>query len=466
MFTLKFKKNMRTRPVFESFNDFVYSLNNSINEAEESGQDPFTKFMIDFGDSGVPAKEAFDAANQVLLLSPRISPGDYEAISSHIFAHKQLQSAGRLQRLLTGGTKSDSDVKLGTVEVEKKSIKYNSIINGKVLLKKYRKIGDYTKDRYTGSIVDGETIGDDASRVYVDLYDLFTAANVDNLSNGIFGSLPSITTEEKGKEKGKSKWSSYEGMVDYTGIKDQNLITSVDGGFTLEDKSPLESLKTSKLDKNPSTDKTVYQSFVLYGIENYLPMDPNNQNTIPNTYIKKELVEVSGPSQEYTAPVDCGPNIFPQNETTFTSGKDKEIDMALTNALAPLLGLPTKITILGGASYETNKDDPNKGGPESKINQALVDGRAEVVAERYRKMYPTIATKITAKKGDYSKIQATDDSSKYEQFRKVYVIVEGVIAGDKKTIENTFIEKTSIPAGSATIVEYVISFPFTSPKIS
>ena len=157
--------------------------------------------------------------------------------------------------------------------------------------------------------------------------------------------------------------------------------------------------------------------------------------------------------------------MFPKGFSTFTKGKDDYIKKTLTDALAPLIGLPTKITILGGASNEGTQA----------TNEKLVDERAAAIAAKYLELYPALKDKIEAKKGDYSKIQTTaqvvgttekEKEASYKEYRKVYVTVEGVIKGEPTTIESALEEKTKIPAGSATIKQYVISLPFTSSKIS
>jgi hypothetical protein len=157
--------------------------------------------------------------------------------------------------------------------------------------------------------------------------------------------------------------------------------------------------------------------------------------------------------------------MFPQGQSTFTKGKDDYINKTLTDALAPLIGLPTKITIIGGASNEGTED----------INKKLVDSRAAAIKTRYESLYPGLKGKIEAKSGDYSKIQTADQvkgttpdekEASYKEYRKVYIAIEGVIKGEPKTVESALEEKTKIPAGSATIKQYVISLPFTSSKIS
>jgi hypothetical protein len=451
-----------TRPVFESYSEFVNSLYSVINEAEGE-QTPFEVILTNFQKKmDQTSKDGFSAASTILLFSSEAKEVDNSEFEK-IFTDFSTELNGFVKK----SNREDEDVKMGGMIGELKEFKYDLIINGKVMLTK----SVATRSPFTTN--SGVLSDSDVNKAgeYVSIFDLLTDVNLDNISRFRISSnmYPSLGDPAKlGKEKGKFYWLSDEdGTVSLTGAASQKVISDDSSGILFSEKSSevLSSLQSDRLKANTSKDKTVYKSLVLYGIEDYLPLDPANTNTIPNTYIKKELVEVSGTPKTYNVSIDGGPNMFPQGQSTFTKGKDDYINKTLTDALAPLIGLPTKITILGGASNEGTED----------TNKKLVDARAAAIKTRYESLYPGLKGKIEAKTGDYSKIQTADQvkgttpdekEASYKEYRKVYIAIEGVIKGEPKTVESALEEKTKIPAGSATIKQYIISLPFTSSKIS
>ena len=454
---------MKTRPVFESYSEFVNSLYNAINEAEGE-QTPFEVIYTNFQKKmDQTSKDAFTAASTVLLFSPEAKEEvDGSSKAETIFTTFTTD----LTRYTTRSSREDEDVKMGGMIGELKEFKYDLIINGKVMLTK--PVNFQTEFTKSTSLAESDT---NIAGGYVSIFDLLTYVNLDNLNRLRIDSnmYPGLSEPAKlGKEKGKFYWDSNEdGTISNTGASLQKVISDDSSGILISGKSSevLGSLQSDRLKLNSSKDKTIYKTLVLYGIGDYLPLDPANTNYIPDTYIKKELVEVSGTPKTYNVTIDGGTDMFPKGFSTFTKGKDDYIKKTLTDALAPLIGLPTKITILGGASNEGTQA----------TNEKLVDERAAAIAAKYLELYPALKDKIEAKKGDYSKIQTTaqvvgttekEKEASYKEYRKVYVTVEGVIKGEPTTIESALEEKTKIPAGSATIKQYVISLPFTSSKIS
>jgi hypothetical protein len=452
-----------TRPVFESYSEFVNSLYSVINEAEGE-QTPFEVILTNFQKKmDQTSKDGFSAASTILLFSSEakeVDNSEFEKIFTDFTTD--------LTSITKKSNREDEDVKMGGMIGELKEFKYDLIINGKVMLTKpVANRNSFTTNYSVLSDSDVNKAGE-----YVSIFDLLTDVNLDNLSRFRINSnmYPNLGEPAKlGKEKGKFYWSSdqEDDTVSNTGASGQKVISDDSSGILFSEKSSevLSSLQSDRLKANTSKDKTLYKTLVLYGVGDYLPLDPANTNTIPNTYIKKELVEVSGTPKTYNVSIDGGPNMFPQGQSTFTKGKDDYINKTLTDALAPLIGLPTKITILGGASNEGTED----------INKKLVDARAAAIKTRYESLYPGLKGKIEAKSGDYSKIQTADQvkgttpdekEASYKEYRKVYIAIEGVIKGEPKTVESALEEKTKIPAGSATIKQYVISLPFTSSKIS
>jgi hypothetical protein len=251
-------------------------------------------------------------------------------------------------------------------------------------------------------------------------------------------------------------------------------LVSTATGFTFSLKADSEMISSLKVDVNQGKpgDKTLYRNLYLYGIENYNPTAEDGNPIPADKLVKKEMIKITGATKDYTIPIDANDALFSQGSSTLNTDNELKIDQLLTSVLAPLEGLPESITILGGASYETNKDDSSGGGPKSKVNQSLVDKRAIAIKDRLEFLYPSLKGTnaegkpiITAIQGDYSKIQPDNDSSKYEEFRKVFITVKGVVQADTTFSEKTYYVDQELKAGTATIKLYNIAITYTNDKI-
>ena len=460
---------MRTRPVFESYSEFVSSLYTSINEKAEGGVDfdTFVSTLNNFLDPA--AQSAFKGFRNIASLSPEVIRTGSKSIDP-------IQEVlGREMKAIQGRISNNDRISTKLTEktiTEVKTFKYNNVINGKVAIPVA--LGNDDMWYQSNAFTDRKDFNEDYNTkgAYMDIYDLFTLINANNLDNFSPGGPG---TEEKAVKTGFFKkgtgWNNAlkdKKATDIynTGIKGQYILTSTASGLSFKPTSsgsgqlsPIADFKTDKLNAGNVKDEIAYNTLLLYGIEDYLPTDPSNTNMIPSSYIDKILVPVKGTSKEYTQPIDGGSAMFEQGSSTLNSKNKTKINQMLTAALSPLAGLPESITIVGGASYEGGID----------INKELVVKRAEAVKARFIELYPALKDLITVKKGivkDYDQIQPTDDPSKYEDFRKVYVIVKGVVQGDTTYTEKPILVDTEIPAGSMTIKLYVISFEYTDETIA
>lgn len=482
LFNLKIKiKIMRTRPVFESFGDFVNHM--ALFEAEE-GDMTFNSFISSLSTFlDATAQEGFKAARDVAQLAPEIV-GD--SILARKIREQLSESLLKLQKKFQKATKVDLNKELGvTVSeatiTEVKSFEYKNIVNGKILMaEKIRPEGTELQSLYV-DLEGNEKQG------YMDIYDAFSAVNLCNITYCRLAAEMKSGRVNKGDKKGQIQWltdgartgeetamvpDAELGHFDL-GPNRQMRLVSTATGFTFSSKPDAEMISSLKVDVNQGKpgDKTLYRNLYLYGIEKYNPTAEDGNPIPADKLVKKEMIKITGATKDYTIPIDANDALFSQGSSTLNPEKELEIDQLLTSVLAPLEGLPESITILGGASYETNKDDSSGGGPKSKINQDLVDERAVAIKNRLESLYPSLVKNaegkpiITAIQGDYSKIQPDNDSSKYEEFRKVFITIKGVVKADTTFSEKTYYVDQELKAGTATIKLYNIAITYTNDKI-
>ena len=253
---------MKTRPVFESYSEFVNSLYNAINEAEGE-QTPFEVIYTNFQKKmDQTSKDAFTAASTVLLFSPEAKEEvDGSSKAETIFTTFTTD----LTRYTTRSSREDEDVKMGGMIGELKEFKYDLIINGKVMLTK--PVNFQTEFTKSTSLAESDT---NIAGGYVSIFDLLTYVNLDNLNRLRIDSnmYPGLSEPAKlGKEKGKFYWDSNEdGTISNTGASLQKVISDDSSGILISGKSSevLGSLQSDRLKLNSSKDKTIYKTLVLY----------------------------------------------------------------------------------------------------------------------------------------------------------------------------------------------------------
>ena len=174
-----------------------------------------------------------------------------------------------------------------------------------------------------------------------------------------------------------------------------------------------------------------------------------------------ELAEVSAfiESREVDCLEQCG-RTADERLKSFDQGKiniknKAGIDKAISAALSPLAGAPESIVITGGASFEGGLD----------TNKKLVVERAKAVQVYMEGLYPALKGKITVAETDFSKIQTKDVPAEYEQYRKVYLKIKGVLQGDSYTInkEITYTVDAPINADTVEIIQYAITREYSNP---
>ena len=438
----------RTRPVFESYEEFSKFLDSNINESKESLD--WSKFMTNISTGEFfddVAKEAFNEVRKAFNKSPMAQAQDkkfkndfyeglwdlYEGVTSTIDLNRDTRTTDSSANTIT---------KTGdSTKTEKKKLIYKGLVNGKV------QVANFEDSKNNGE--------------WEDLNDFITELN--------FGNLGGWWTPST--KQGK-KWFGFESspkLAARTGACYQNVIAGyAQQGFDVEGTNNVDSVEGPKsmidefkIDLSPnnieeSPAKTI---IVLYAVGNIVQ---EGGKPIPETLIEKTMTTeiVSGEIKEYEVPISGENEMFDQGKINIK--KKKGIDKLLTAALSPLAGVPESIVITGGASFE--------GGLE--LNKKLVVERSEAVKEHLEKLYPQLVGKISINKsedpknGKYSKIQKEDDKEKYPEFRKVYLTVKGVLQGDSYTSSKTktYELDTVIFADSVEIIQYSITTEHFLPK--
>jgi outer membrane protein OmpA-like peptidoglycan-associated protein len=438
----------RTRPVFESYEEFAKFLDSNINESEESLD--WSKFMTnistgDFFDD--IAKEAFKEARKSFNKSPmaqnkKFKNDFYEVLYDLYQNVKETIDLNKDTRTFDGA--GNKIIKTGdSTKTEKKTLIYKGLVNGNVQIANFS---------------DSENKGD-----WEDLNDFITELNRWNLD----WYKPSSPATGNGK-----KWNSLEyspKLASYSGAVGQNVIAGYSQqGFDIEkqdnmksDEGPKSMIDEFKINLSPNKvdDSPAKTIMIVYAIGN---ITQGGGNAIPETLIKKTMTTeiVPGEIKEYEVPISGENGMFDQGKINIK--KKEGIDKLLTAALSPLAGVPESIVITGGASFE--------GGLE--FNKKLVVERSEAVKEYLEKLYPQLVGKISINKsedpknGKYSKIQKEDDKEKYPEFRKVYLNIKGVLQGDSYTSSTTktYELDTEILADSVEIIQYSITTEYFLPK--
>ena len=451
------------KPVFESFNEFI----KLIYEAEGDDAIDFRNFLSSnssFLDAD--AKKGFDAA-RISATKAILSNLDTEVLNNYTN-----DALGNLDGWIKGSIELNNQPNATQISekttTEVKTVIYPSLINGKVSL-----TSDLISPLNGSSKLDASL----EAGAFGDINDLLTQINILNINSVTDletqrinkkgwtrnANRPGAVDESKGK-----KWRTYKG-TDYifcTGALNQIIISSIASGIDVSNNSRaypgdeakiLPQLAFKNKTANKEKDKKAYSTLVLYGIGNIVQ---GAGDTIPSTFIKKDFTTetVIGKIKAYQVPIDGGDAMFDQSSATINAKNKVEINKILTAALAPLAGKPESIVITGGASYE-----PDGQGP---INKKLVVDRANAVKTYLETLYPELKGVITVNDKDFSKIQATDKTAEYEEFRKVYLDIKGVLQGETYTVDKEieYLVDGEIKCDSVEIIQYAISFEFDLPN--
>jgi outer membrane protein OmpA-like peptidoglycan-associated protein len=441
-----------TRPVFESFGAFVDFLkSDSLNEATtpSMGWKEILSNLAGFLDDG--AKKAFNSAKLAYNKAPMYQSSKFKKASTAKLGQVLGELDSKINNALDNNNKAEGMQMSETTSTEVKTFTYSTLINGKVKVADVPAFATYA----SSGCVPGDYFDNGK---WVDLNDLITALNFENLTYS--DSDPNAEDTKK-----NDKWfpiKSEDDYVSYSGAFQQNLISSVAAGFVVNDNNigtPKNSAKVipalafANKDASKITDNPTKVTTILYGIGNITQAAGEE---IPDTLIKKEMTTevVPGTVKEYETSITGDDKMFDQGKINI---KNKAgIDKAISAALSPLAGAPESIVITGGASFE--------GGLE--LNKKLVVERAKAVQVYMEGLYPALKGKITVAETDFSKIQTKDVPAEYEQYRKVYLKIKGVLQGDSYTIDKeiTYSVDAPINADTVEIIQYAITREFTLPN--
>ena len=464
---------MKTRPVFESFSQFVdflnYGDNLSILEAATTGMtvDDFIKNQSSFFDD--EAKEALSKLKIAASASPIMTKKDSKVLatlqeglaelSNEMVKITKKEDQGLIDFYYAG----TSAPKSATEETPGQNvIEVTQYYNGKV------KIGMSPDSTYL------------KSNSFNSLEDVLSYINAQNIkSNYTFPFIDSDTADKKNK-----RFYGESGKIKNSGSTNQTVVTSTKTGFNFakmsfdentgnSEEKPLEP-GTSPSDileniyglgegystntKEGKNIQTVTKQRVIYGILNVIP---GGGDTIPADYVKKEIVTTVVPGEVKTVPRSLSgtDKMFVQGEIGLKNDTDKQLVMKSIDSLLSEFNSIQKIVITGGASFE--------GGLE--LNKTLVEGRAKTIQALILEYHTELSDKIVtvnATDKKFDKIQKEDKSSEYEKFRKIYLDVTGTVIGDSKTvsIERDVVYGEIKKMDKVIIGQYILNFAISIPS--
>ena len=465
---------MKTRPVFESFSQFVdflnYGDNLSILETEGTGMtvDDFIKNQSSFFDD--EAKQALSKLKIAASASPIMTKKN-----SPLLVNLQDGLAELSAKMVTITKKADKNLidfyyagtsapKSATEETPGQNvIEVTQYYNGKV------KIGMSPDSTYL------------KSNSFNSLEDVLSYINTQNIrSNPSFPYIDSDTADKKNKRFNVTS----PGKISNSGSNGQMVVTSTATGFNFDKLAFDENTGNSKvkplepgtsptdileniygLGEGYSTDtkegkniQTVTKQRVIYGILNVIP---GGGDTIPADYVKKEIVTTVVPGEVKTVPRSLSgtDKMFVQGEIGLKNDTDKQLVMKSIDSLLSEFNSIQKIVITGGASFE--------GGLE--LNKTLVEGRAKTIQALILEYHTELSDKIVtvnATDKKFDKIQKEDKSSEYEKFRKIYLDVTGTVIGDSKTvsIERDVVYGEIKKMDKVIIGQYILNFAISIPS--
>ena len=434
-----------TRPVFESFDAFVSYLNEAVTPS--MGFKEILSNLAGFLDDD--AKKAFNSAKLAYTKAPMYQSSKFKKASTTKLGQVLGELDGKINNALDNNNKAEGMQMGETTSTEVKTFTYSTLINGKV------KVAEVPALYASSDCVPAGYFG---AGKWVDLNDLITALNFENLTYSDSDPNPDDSSKN-------DKWlvnKTEDEYVYYSGAYQQNLISSVAAGFVVNDNNNATPKSSAKVipalafankDASKKTDNPAKVTTILYGVGN---ITQGAGEEIPDTLIKKEMTTevIPGTVKEYETSITGDDKMFDQGKINI---KNKAgIDKAISAALSPLAGAPESIVITGGASFE--------GGLE--LNKKLVVERAKAVQVYMEGLYPALKGKITVAETDFSKIQTKDVPAEYEQYRKVYLKIKGVLQGDSYTIDKeiTYSVDAPINADTVEIIQYAITREFTLPN--
>ena len=447
---------MNTRPVFESFSDFVDFLSNDedyvLEESDGSGLRLFegkeitvSEFMSrlsSFLDK--KAKLAFDGFKLTLEGSPLYTSSEGKDYLRDTKTELD-DLANRIENYQSEESKNGIGIEANETHVAE--IVITQMVSGKI---KLVKLPFMTSDNASTVIKQNE---------WNTLEDVLSYVNTANITNSGFPSLG-----KSGKKWAVGKESK---AVVNSGAAYQRVISDISTGVNFVkippgDKFPqilqpsngqgVPDLGSSVYMKKSAENNFITREIVIYTVKK---VNAGLGDKIPGTYIKKEFTtfDIQGEIKEVDRSLSGTDAMFDQGVATLKKSNEELTKQAIDQLFGEFNYIES-IEITGGASFE--------GGLE--LNKKLVVARANTTKTLLETMHPELKGKVTVNDKDFSKIQTTDDKAKYPEFRKIYMKIKGSSMGEVKQItqERDVIVGGTIKSDKVTLNQYILNLEFTT----
>jgi len=448
---------MNTRPVFESFSDFVDFLSDDedyvLEESDGSGLRLFEGKEITVSDFmsrlssflDKTAKSAFEGFKLALEGSPLYTSS---AGKEYLIATKT-ELNDLATRIENYQAKEDKNgIAIEALETHVEEIVITQMVSGKIKLVKL-------------PYMSGVTSADIKQNEWNTLEDVLSYVNTSNITNSAFPVL-----SKNGKKWAVGKESK---AVINSGAAYQRVVSDISTGVNfvkipLGDKFPkilqptngsnVFDLGSAVYMKKAAKTSIIQRQIVIYTVKK---VNAGQGDQIPSTYVKKEFSTfyVQGDIKEVDRSLSGTDAMFDQGVATLKKSNEELTKQAIDQLFGEFNYIES-IEITGGASFE--------GGLE--LNKKLVVGRANTTKTLLETMHPELKGKVTVNDKDFSKIQATDDKAKYPEFRKIYMKVKGSSMGEGKQIteERNVIVGGTIKSDKVTLNQYILNMEFTLPN--
>lgn len=436
---------MKTRPVFESFDQFIDFLDdfgiddNMVNEANGITIEEFSSKLSSFFDK--EAKSGFLGYRKVIAGSPFYTSKK----GASVLDNTKVSLANLAKRI--ENRQNDEDKGKGTIEyfgtgIDK--IEIDQMVSGKIKIVK----------------VPGGSVSEIKNNDWNTLEDVLAQVNKDNFS-GNSSYFPYLN--KKGNawtlSKDDKDYISLAGSVDNVVISD--ITTGVnfvkiplDGKVAMYDDTNAAKFMPVNNFLQPFVKKQrkgkVGKVIIFYTIDKVIE---GAGDEIPTEYIVKVFSTTVLPGEivDLSRILKGTDKMFEQGKSTLLKGKENDTKKAIDQLLGEFTAIES-IVITGGASFE--------GGLE--LNKKLVVERATTTKNLIETMHPELKGKVSVNETDFSKIQSTDDPKTYEQFRKIYLQVKGNVKGNEKQIkeEKEVIVGGKIKFDKVILNQYTLGFEF------
>lgn len=168
-------------------------------------------------------------------------------------------------------------------------------------------------------------------------------------------------------------------------------------------------------------------SFPLYSVYSY---HPGYGEKIEDGNVVYKKIETKSPDtmSDYQVPIAGVNKMFDQGKSTLGSGYGTKLEATLKKTLDNFDAI-SSIVVTGGASFEWSGGNRN-----DTENRKLSEARAQTVMKMIKSKYPTL--NVTTAGAEAAKIQPDEDKTKVEEYRKVYLDINGhkITSGEMKEV--------------------------------